>query len=88
MAKHKATRKVLTTPALEWVRQAEKIVKFMEKLKAMPSIHGMKWTRKMIEHYSKQFYAYLEVRPYSCKKQAIRFSERVNIVIAWSIEHD
>jgi hypothetical protein len=83
MAKHKASRKPLPPQAKEWLRQADVAVRFIERLRATPSIHGIKWTSNMVEHYAQQYFAFRQVAPQGCKKQANALDVRVNIVMAW-----
>lgn len=78
-----AHRKKPTIVGKVWLSQAEHAVKFIEKLKATPSIHGVKWTHNMVEHYAQQFYTFRKLTPRSCKKQAKALDERVNIVMVW-----
>ncbi len=81
MVKHTATRKRPTKGDKEWLHQATSAVKFIEKLHKTPSIHGQVWTQKMVAHYAMQYRALSHWAPRSCKKQAIRLDERVNIVV-------
>jgi hypothetical protein len=83
MAKHKASRKPLSPQAKEWLRQATVAVKFIEDLKVTPSIHGLKWTANMVEHYAQQYFAFRKITPGPCKKQAKALDERVIIVVVW-----
>jgi hypothetical protein len=81
--KHHARRRTPTIQAKHWLAQAEHAVKFMERLKDTPSIHGIKWTGNMVEHYAQQYFAFRELTPRSCKKQANALDVRVNIVVVW-----
>lgn len=66
-----------------WVKQAGWIVEFLERLQLAPSAHGIKWTRRMVEHYNYRYTLHHTRMPLGCKKQAGVFKQRINKVLVW-----
>ena len=66
-----------------WIAQAEWIVKFLEKLQAAPSAHGLSWTHSMVMHYKEKFMLHRQHMPRGCKKRAGEYEQRINKVLAW-----
>lgn len=65
-----------------WKSNAEWTMGLIDKFVATPSVHGIKWTDKMVAHYSKHLEDYILARPATCKKQAEDLRSRLNIALA------
>lgn len=82
--KNRAKRKKLSPMHKAWLKQAASTIKFLEQLPDLPTIHGDKWTHKMIDHYYSKL-ANLHVNtPRGCKKRAEEYMVRAKRVRAWS----
>lgn len=82
--KNKAKRRKPRPGDDAFAKQCLWSVEFLEKLRQTPSIHGIRWTHNMVNHYYDRFDKFFKRAPTGQRKKFAKFKIRAKSVKAWS----